>query len=118
MKSIIDYDRVNNIKNEIKSLLYRYNEEMNTSKVLELLPDFFAIVKTLLEETDNASFKSASDYKPWITYAPCSINEGPIFNKISNKSRVEIFKEFKSLNDCDIMNHLRNNFHIGLNDQI
>lgn len=41
MKSIIDYDRVNNIKNEIKSLLYRYNEEMNTSKVLELLPDFF-----------------------------------------------------------------------------
>lgn len=116
-KSIIDHEPVNNIKNEIKSFLYRYNEEMNPSKVLELVPDFFAIIKTLLEETDYASFKSAADYKPWVTYAPCSINEGPIFTKKSDKSRVDIFVSFNSLNEYDIRKQLRKYFHINLNNR-
>jgi hypothetical protein len=111
-KSIIDHEPVNNVKNEINSFLDRYNEEMNSSKVLELLPDLFAIVKTLLEETDYFSLDSVVNFKPWITYAPCSINEGPIFTKKSDKSRVDIFKSFERLDEYDIRGQLKEYFHI------
>lgn len=111
-KTLIEYETTENPYHEIKLFLDQYNDNLDHAEVLELLPYFFQIVNSLLKKFDFASFDSVLNYNSWMLYAPCSINEGPIFQKKTDKSRIEIFKEIKSIKENTIRNHLKKHFMI------
>lgn len=111
-KTLIDYETTANLDNEIKLFLNQYNGDLDDSEVLNLLPNFFRIVNTLLNKFDYQSLDCVLNYNSWISYAPCSINEGPIFHKTSDKPRIEIFKEIKNMDENNIRNHLKNYFNV------
>lgn len=111
-KTLIEYKTTENLDQTIKLFLDQYNNNLGPFEVLELLPSFFQIVNTLLKKCEYSSINSVLNYNSWMLYAPCSINEGPIFHKTSGKSRIEIFKEIKSINENTIRNHLKNHFTI------
>lgn len=110
--TLLDFKPVNNLEGKIEEFLSNYNGESGYEEVLKMLPDFFGIVNTLLENANYSPFNSILNYKSWINYAPCSINEGPIFYKKSNKSRIDIFKELKSLNENNIRKVLMSHFDL------
>lgn len=109
-KTLLDYDSVDNVEDNIRFFLSKYNENLSHEEVLKMLPGFFRIVKTLLETTNYFSFDNIMKYNIWFDYAYCSINEGPIFIKKSKKPRIEIIKELKNLNENEIRKHLNKNF--------
>lgn len=111
-RTLIEFSPVKNLKNEIESFLNQYQGNLDHFKVLELIPTFFKIVNALLINYDYKSFNSVLNYDSWMFYAPCSINEGPIFEKISDKSRIEIFKQL-SFEKESMRSHLKNNFNIN-----
>lgn len=78
------------------------------------MPVIFEICRTLLERTDFDALKTDKllSYGGWLHYAPCNINEGPIFKKNSEKSRVDILKGIKSINQNEIRNELCKHFEI------
>ena len=78
------------------------------------MPVIFEICRTLLERTDFDALKTDKllSYGGWSYYAPCNINEGPIFKKNSEKSRVDILKGIKSINQNEIRNELCKHFEI------
>lgn len=78
------------------------------------MPVIFEICRTLLERTDFDALKTDKllSYNGWLCYAPCNINEGPIFKKNSKKSRVDILKGIKSINQNEIRSELCKHFQI------
>ena len=48
----------------------------------------------------------------WLYYAPCDINEGPVFKKKRRKSRIDIFKKINSTNQYEIRYELSKHFEI------
>ncbi|MEN6551322.1 MAG: hypothetical protein ABFC34_00385 [Methanobacterium sp.] len=111
-KTLIEHDKVDNLENNIKLFIENYNKISEPSETLDLLPDLFSITNTLLSKTDYTSFNSIKNYNSWMFYAPCSINEGPIFYKKSNKSRIDIFNNIKSHDELIIREKLMNKFKI------
>ncbi len=63
------------------------------------MPDLFEITRTLLEKTEYDALKTDKllESDKWLYYAPCNINEGHIFKKKSDKSRIAILKEINSI---------------------
>jgi hypothetical protein len=78
------------------------------------MPVIFEICRTLLERTNFDALKTDKllSYNGWLCYAPCNINEGPIFKKNSEKSRVDILKGIKSINQNEIRSELCKHFEI------
>ncbi len=78
------------------------------------MPVIFEICRTLLKKTKFDALKTDKllSYGGWLYYAPCNINEGPIFKKNSEKSRADILKEIKSINQNEIRNELCKHFEI------
>ncbi len=79
------------------------------------MPIIFEICRTLLERTDFDALKTDKllSYGGWLYYAPCNINEGPIFKKNSEKSRVDILKGINSINQNEIRSELRQHFEVS-----
>jgi len=78
------------------------------------MPVIFEICRTLLKKTKFDALKTDKllSHGGWLYYAPCNINEGPIFKKNSEKSRADIVKEIKSINQNEIRNELCKHFEI------
>lgn len=109
-----------NIENDIKEILNvvekieNENAKLNPQVVVKEMPRLFRIVRYLLKKTNYRQLKSDAllSLRTWLEYAPCSINEGPIFYKKSEKTRIEIFKECPSLDEDGIRKYLREYFEI------
>lgn len=73
--------------------------KMNIGEKVEILPEIFSVVLTLLEKTNYQSLhpEILLSNVGWTYWAACCINEGPIFRKTHPKSRVEIFKSIHSI---------------------
>ena len=67
------------------------------------------VIKT---EYDALKMDKLLERDKWLYYAPCSINEGPIFKKKSDKSRIDILKEINSINQNEIRRRLCEYFEI------
>ncbi len=78
------------------------------------MPTLFKICKTLLERTEFETLKKNEplSISTWLYYAPCNINEGPIFVKSSEKSRIDILKEINSIDQEEIRTKLSDYFKI------
>jgi len=72
--------------------------QMKIEEKVEVMPDIFSVVLTLLEKTHYQSLhpEIILSNVGWTYWAACCINEGPIFKKINPKSRQEIFKSIRS----------------------
>ena len=78
------------------------------------LQDIFMVTKWLINETKyrNLFSEVMINRNNWFFYAPCSINEGPIFYKKSKLSRVEIFSKINPLDEPTARNILHKNYDI------
>lgn len=78
------------------------------------MPVIFEICRSLLERTNFDALKTDKllSNNAWLYYAPCNINEGPIFKKKSGKSRINILKKINSINQNEIRSKLGKQFEI------
>ena len=111
-RTLLDFNPTKNVESEIKSLLEYSDKILKVNDVFDLLPCLFRIVHFLLKETGYFPIESLLSNNGWLEYAPCSINEGPIFYKKSEKTRIEIFKECPFLDEDSIREYLREYFEI------
>lgn len=113
-KSLLDMEPSKNIKKDIYHFL-NLNKKFSTPKeIKEELPNLFKITHYFLKKTKYYLLRSGDLIKKnsWLKYAPCSINEGPIFLKTANKKRVEIFKQISSFQEDKTRLFLSANFKI------
>lgn len=82
--------------------------------IRERMPDIFQVAHTILERTHYGSLtpEILLSKDKWLLYAPCSINEGPIFHKTSPKTRVEIFSSITTTDVEELREYLRQHFEI------
>lgn len=87
---------------------------MSLDKKVALMPDIFSILLTLLEKSNDASLKPEIllSNPGWFHWAACSINEGPIFKRISPKTRIEIFSNIKASTQDEFFNELAKHYEI------
>jgi len=95
---------------------------MSLDKKVALMPDIFSILLNLLEKSNYASLKPEIllSNSGWFHWAACSINEGPIFKRISPKTRIEIFSNIKARTQDEFFNELAKHYEIQFvfSDQI
>ena len=112
--SLFDFDPLDD--EQIEAKITDLNRLSNPSpRDIKLkMPDLFEITRTLLEKTEYDALKMDKllERDKWLYYAPCSINEGPIFKKKSDKSRIDILKEINSINQNEIRRRLCEYFEI------
>ena len=85
----------------------------------EKVPAFLSIVHTLLERTGYYGLEWGRVFKnnDWMVgYAPCAVNEGPVFTRIASRSRLEILKGLPALDQASIHDHLLTHFDVTLED--
>lgn len=97
-RSLFDFPPVDDAK-LLQNIRYlQKNPNPNVSEVIEDLPIIYETVHTLLQRTGYSSLNPdiiLHDDKI-LMYAPCAINEGPMFHKTSRDSRSIIFKKAMS----------------------
>ncbi len=97
-RSLFDFSPVDDAK-LLQNIRYlQKNPNPGVSEVIEDLPIIYETVHTLLQRTGYSSLNPdiiLHDDKI-LMYAPCAINEGPIFHKTSRDSRSSIFKKAMS----------------------
>jgi len=111
-KGLMETKPSKNIEKDIRFIL---KGNITTQKeVIEKLPILFRITHYLLKKTKYSLLKSGIliEKNSWLRYAPCSINEGPIFVKKSNLKRIEILKQIPSLKEDKIRLFLSAHFKI------
>jgi hypothetical protein len=111
-KGLMETKPSKNIKKDICNLLNTNKDIFTQKEIIEKLPILFRITHYFLKEMGYSLLKSPTliGKNSWLMYAPCSINEGPIFTKRSNKRRVEILKQIPSLKENKIRPFLTTNF--------
>ena len=112
--SLFDFTPVNDEKLIQNIQHLQKNPNPDVKQVIEDLPIIYETVLTLLEKSHYQSLNPEiimNDNKI-LLYAPCTINEGPIFFKNSNKSRVKIFQELGSFEYSIIRTKLADSFTI------
>lgn len=114
--SLFDFDALNDKQFEDKITdLNRLSISNPSPDDIKLkMPDLLEITRTLLEKTEYDALKTDKLLKSdkWLYYAPCNVNEGPIFKKKSEKSRIDILKEINSIDQNEIRRKIREYFEI------
>ena len=85
----------------------------------ERIPIFLSIVHTLLDRTHylGLGWDQIFINNDWLVgYAPCAVNEGPIFTRNPDQPRLETLKSLPGLDQESIHNHLRAHFLVSLAD--
>jgi hypothetical protein len=112
--SIFDFSPVDDQKltQNIKKLLENPNPMVE--EVIEDLPLIYETVLTILDRSHYHSLNPDVILKDDIigSYAPCAINEGPIFHRTSKDPRRTIFSQIDTADISDIRNHLASHFTI------
>ncbi|KKN25041.1 hypothetical protein LCGC14_0888740 [marine sediment metagenome] len=87
-------------------------------EVKSQINSLFRICHTLLEKTNYATLENNNllSNDAWLYYAQCNVNEGPIFIKESNETRLDIFKKIRTINQIEIRKKLLQNFKIEIID--
>jgi len=71
-------------------------------EVAKEMPSLFSIIHTLLDMTDYEALSPSKilSTSRWLSrWAQCSVNEGPLFIKTSDRTRIELFRSLPSLDD-------------------
>jgi hypothetical protein len=97
-RSLFDYPPVDNAKllENVRQLQKDPNPDVN--EVIQDLPIIYETIHTILHRTGYSSLDPdiILDNDRVLMYAPCAVNEGPIFHKISQDSRSVILKKAMS----------------------
>ena len=112
--SLFDFDALNDRQFEAKIVDLSKLSNPSPDELKSKMPDLFEIAKTLLDKTEYDALKTDKllESGKWVYYAPCDINEGPVFKKKSRKSRIDIFKKINSTNQDEIRYELSKYFEI------
>ncbi|MFH1219067.1 MAG: hypothetical protein V1694_01260 [Candidatus Eisenbacteria bacterium] len=76
------------------------------------MPSIFRIVRGLIEETHYRQIESSVLLDKWLSYAPCGINEGPIFIRRTDSDLVEVLKSVPLADGMVIRDHLSGYFDV------
>jgi len=112
--SVIESQPSKNVEKDINLLLNTSKNFDSPEEINKALPVLYRITHYFLKKTKYSLLKSdiLIGKNSWLKYAPCSVNEGPIFIKKSSQKRIEIFKQIPSLEEKEIRNFLSTNFEI------
>lgn len=92
-------------------------ETLSIAETPTEMPVLFSIVHTLLKKTKYWGIEPRNllETKRWhLEWAQCSVNEGPIFKKETNLSRVEIFRCLPSITDQEaIRSYLQEHYTVS-----
>jgi hypothetical protein len=113
-ESVIKSQPSKNVERDINLLLNRDEKFDSPEEINEVLPILYRITHYFLKKTKYSLLKSEIllGKNSWLKYAPCAINEGPIFIKKSNQKRIEIFNQIPSWEEKEIRVFLSKNFEI------
>jgi len=113
--SLFDFDALNDEQFEAKIIDLNKLSNPSPDELKSKMPDLFEITKTLLDKTEYDALKTDKllESGKWLSYAPCDINEGPIFKKRSGKRRIDILKRINSINQNEIRSELSKYFKIS-----
>jgi len=101
------------VKRDIKNILNITENAVLTSDIIvKSMPCLFRIVRYLLELSGYKQLKSDVLLKSWLLYAPCSINEGPIFKSKTNYSLLDVLKLIPELKGSEIRKHLKKYYDV------
>ncbi len=96
---------------DIESAITLIDEAEPTPQIVaSAMPLIFRIVRALLEATHYRQIESPALLGKWLFYAPCGINEGPIFMRHTNSDLVGALKSVPLLEEKAIRHHLSKNF--------
>jgi hypothetical protein len=111
---VIESQPSKNVERDINLLLNTSKKFDSPEEINKALPVLYRITHYFLKKTKYSLLKSEIllGKNSWLKYAPCSVNEGPIFIKKSSQKRIEIFKQIPSLKKEEIRNFLSTNFEI------
>ncbi len=102
-----------NIVKDIESIKNFYEKGSITKEsIIQMIPVIFKVTRSLLKQCKFKQLKSGILLKKWFEYAPCSINEGPIFVPKANENLVDILSSIKSLEQETIRDHLRKHYTV------
>ena len=109
----VPFNKLISYRNTIKDII---QPNCSPQQIVSVMPEVFQVMKTLLEKTDYRILNGNKllSFNAWINYAQCAINEGPIFCKTSNKTRIEIFKNISATEPAELQNELEKNFQIQI----
>lgn len=94
--------------------LYSYSPP-SPNHIKSTLPRVFEICLALLKLTEFNGLRGDKLLGgAWLGYAPCSINEGPIFKLKERQRRTDILKQIDSTNQAEIRKELRKHFDVQL----
>lgn len=112
--SLFDFAPLDNKQMEAKIKDLTKLSSLSPPDIILKMQDVFEITRTLLENTEYDALKTDKllESDKWLYYAPCDINEGPIFKKITEKSRIDILKKINSIDQNEIRSELSNHFEI------
>jgi hypothetical protein len=112
-KSLFDYEAPDDLIPVINYLQTRSSPE-DIQDMKSMLVDIYRAMRWLLNETNyrNLVTNTSIGWDSWFHYAPCTVNEGPIFHKTSSESRLEIFSKITKLDEETIRNELRKYYDI------
>lgn len=107
------YKPSNNIKRDLDMILESHkNKKTNLDSTLEIMPILFRIVHYLLKKCECLQLKSNNLLKKWLEYAPCSINEGPIFIPKTDRNLIDVLSSIPSLEQSEIRSHLKKYYDV------
>lgn len=116
--TLSDYDPISDAKisEYQKDLKIIADPKCSPAEIASLMPQVFEVLQTLLKKTDNRvlEYNKLLSVEGWLNYAPCAINEGPIFHKKSSESRVNIFKKIPTTHPDELRNELEKYFEIQI----
>jgi len=96
---------------DVKSAVASIRDAEGTPRqVADTLPLVFRITRGLLEATHYHQIESTTLLDRWLLYAPCGINEGPIFTRHSDTDLPGVLKSVPVLEETVIRGCLRNHF--------
>ena len=112
--SLFDFDPLDNKELEAKIKDLAKLSDPSPSDIKLKMQDVFKITRTLLDNTDYDTLDGNRllDRDKWLYYAPCDINEGPIFKKRCDESRIDILKKINSIGQNEIRSKLSGHFEI------
>lgn len=88
--------------------------EPRYADVLALMPKVFEVTRTLLHQVgdDPAIAGSVIGKIGDVNWAMCAINEGPIFDRRSERSGLDVLRRLDTLDECAIRRTLREHYDV------
>jgi hypothetical protein len=102
------------IDKDIRSVLEELRHlRVTTGQIVAYVPRIFAIVRGLLELTDFREIRSGALVRGWMRYAPCAINCGPIFDRKTDSSILDVLGSLPDLSESRVRSHIREHFDVS-----